>query len=111
MTCTNEILVRINMDCAHRGMELLTPGGSLRWENIRFDVNPEEGGHADFAVVLGNARPRDSCMVAPENTLFIAGEPLSKKLYPSGLLPGSSAQWWTAMPNRITRIFSLVPWG
>lgn len=82
MTCTNEILVRINMDCAHRGMELLTPGGSLRWENIRFDVNPEEGGHADFAVVLGNARPRDSCRVAPENTLFIAGEPLSKKLYP-----------------------------
>jgi hypothetical protein len=64
-------------------MELLTPGSSLRWGNIRFDLNPEEGGHADFAVVLGNARPRDRFIAAPGNTLFIAGEPLSKKCYPN----------------------------
>jgi hypothetical protein len=76
------ILTRINMDCAPGGLDLLTPGGSLRWGGCRFDVNPEPGGRADFCVVLGNARPRDRFVAAPENTLFIAGEPLSKKLYP-----------------------------
>jgi hypothetical protein len=76
-----ELRVRINMDCAPGGMELLTPGKTLCWENVRFDFNPAEGGHADFSVVLGNARPRDRFTVAPGNTLFIAGEPLSKKMY------------------------------
>jgi hypothetical protein len=65
-------------------MELLTPGAGLRWNRVRFDFNPPEGGRADFAVVLGNARPRDRFLAAPGNTLFIAGEPLSKKLYPQG---------------------------
>lgn len=77
-----EILVRTNMDCAPGGMELLTPGSRLQWGNCRFDFNPGEGGRADFAVVLGNAHPRDRFGCAPENTLFIAGEPLAKKLYP-----------------------------
>ncbi len=70
------------MDCAPGGMEWLTPGGSLRWGRCRFDFNPESGGRADFSAVLGNARPYDRFMAAPQNTLFIAGEPLSKKLYP-----------------------------
>jgi len=77
-----EILVRVNMDCAPGGMELFTPGSSLRWGRCRFDFNPDEGGRADFAVVMGNARPRDRFVCAHQNTLFIAGEPLSKKLYP-----------------------------
>lgn len=77
-----EILVRINMDCAPGGMELLTPGGSLLWGRCRFSFNPEPGGRADFSVVLGNARPCDRFVAAPQNTLFIAGEPLAKKLYP-----------------------------
>lgn len=77
-----EILVRANMDCAPGGMGLLTPGSSLKWGRCRFDFNPVEGGCADFAVVLGNARARDRFVCAPENTLFIAGEPLAKKLYP-----------------------------
>jgi len=79
---TGELRLRTNMDCAPGGMELLTPEGSLRWGLCRFDFNPDEGGRADFAVVLGNARPRDRFVCAPENTLFIAGEPLAKKLYP-----------------------------
>lgn len=78
----NEILVRANMDCAPNGMALLTPGESLRWGCCRFDFNPEPGGHADFSVVLGNARPFDRFTAAPENTLLIAGEPQSKKIYP-----------------------------
>lgn len=82
MKADREIQVRVSMDCAPGGMELLTPGGSMRWRSCRFDFNPEPDGHADFYVVLGNARPYDRFTCAPQNTLFIAGEPLSKKLYP-----------------------------
>jgi hypothetical protein len=74
--------VRVHMDCAPDGMALLTPHASLRWGRCQFDFNPAPGGRADFSVVLGNARPLDCFHCAPENTLFIAGEPLSKKLYP-----------------------------
>ena len=77
-----EILVRANMDCAPGGMELLTPGSSMRWGDCHFDFNPPAGGRADYCVVMGNARPSDRFIVAPQNTLFIAGEPLAKKLYP-----------------------------
>lgn len=76
------IHVRINMDCAPGGMALLTPGGSLTWGRCHFDFNPEPGGRTDFSVALGNMRPYDRFIAAPQNTLFIAGEPLSKKLYP-----------------------------
>ena len=76
------IRVRINVDHAPAGMASLLPGGALRWGNCRFDINPAEGGEADFAIVLWNARPHDRFHCAPENTLFIAGEPLEKKLYP-----------------------------
>ena len=78
----SELRIRMNMDCAPDGIGLLTPGGSLRWGNCRFELNPEAGDEADFAIVMWNARPYDRCRVAPQNTLFIAGEPLSKKLYP-----------------------------
>ncbi len=77
-----ELRVRINMADAPGNMALLTPGSSLRWGRCRFDFNPEEGGRADFAIVLGNAQPVDRFSVAPGNTLFIAAEPPTKKLYP-----------------------------
>ena len=69
-----EILIRTNMDQAPGGMELLTPGTSLRWGNCRFGFNPDEDGRADFAVVIYNARPYDRFDRAPD-TLLIAGEP------------------------------------
>lgn len=79
-----ELRVRINCDHAPAGFELLSPGASLRWGRCRFDFNPPSGGQADFSIVLWNARPVDRCEVAPENTLFIAGEPPAKKVYPKG---------------------------
>lgn len=77
-----ELLVRINMAHAPGAMELLTPGASLRWGRCRFEFNPPPGGRADFAVVLGNARPVDRFLGNPANTLFIVAEPPSKKVYP-----------------------------
>jgi hypothetical protein len=72
------------MDLAPAGFELLTPGGQMRWGDCRFELNPLPGGETDFAVVLFNARPFDRFSCAPENTLFIAGEPLEKKVYAQG---------------------------
>lgn len=77
-----ELRVRLNMDLAPKGMELLTPGGAMWWHGCRFELNPPEGGTADFCVVLANARPVDRFRGARSNTLFIAGEPLEKKVYP-----------------------------
>lgn len=62
---------------------MLTPGGEMRWGRCAFDLNPPPGGDADYYVVLGNARPFDHAHVAKENTLFIAGEPPAKKVYPT----------------------------
>lgn len=77
-----KLSIRLNMDIAPQGIELLTPGASMRWEECSFDLNPPLGGRADFYVVLANARPLDRCLVPKGNNLFIAGEPLEKKIYP-----------------------------
>jgi hypothetical protein len=79
----SDLMVRVNIDAAAGGMELLTPNSSLRWGRCRFVINPEPGGRADFAVTLFNARAVDQCRCAPGNTLLIVGEPREKKLYPS----------------------------
>ena len=79
-----ELLVRLNMDMAPDGMALLSPGGAMRWGRCRLALNPPLGGEADFAVVLANARPYDRFVCAAQNSLFIAGEPLEKKLYAPG---------------------------
>jgi hypothetical protein len=80
----DDLVVYVNLDAAPGGFELLSPGGTLRWGRCRFELNPPPDGRADFAVTLWNARPQDRVEVAPENTLFIAGEPREKKLYPKG---------------------------
>ena len=77
-------VVRLNMDIAPAGMELLSPGARMRWGRCALELNPPPGGRADFAVVLANARPDDKFRCARQNTLFIAGEPLEKKLYAQG---------------------------
>lgn len=77
-----ELMIRLNMDCAPHGMELLTPGASMHWKDCIFDLNPPPGGRADFYVVLANARPFDHCAIPRGNSLFIAGEPEEKKVYP-----------------------------
>ena len=80
----DSIRVRVNIDHPVSNWELLMPGGRNAWGRCRFDINPEPGGTADFAVTLWNARALDRFSCARENTLFIAGEPLDKKRYPDG---------------------------
>lgn len=74
--------VRISMNAAPGGMNLFTPGGSMRWGNCVFRLNAPADAETDFWVVWANARPVEQVKVSPLNTLFIAGEPPAKKIYP-----------------------------
>jgi len=55
----------------------------MRWGNCDFQLNAPDDA-CDFWIVFGNAFPCESGRVAPANTLFIAGEPPAKKVYPRG---------------------------
>lgn len=77
-----KLRVRISSHGAPTGLDWLTPGRNLCWGNCEFTVNSPTEEATDFWIVLANARPTEQCRVAPQNTLFIAGEPPAKKIYP-----------------------------
>lgn len=77
-----ELRVVVTMDNAPGNLELLSPGGRCEWGRCRFRINPPAGTEADFWIVAGNARPADFMFCPPANTMFIAAEPLEKKVYP-----------------------------
>lgn len=60
----------------------LTPNRSLRWDRCEFTLNPADGGEFDYWIVFATAPALTTLVCAPENTLFIAGEPPAKKVYP-----------------------------
>jgi hypothetical protein len=66
----------------HKNLHLLCPGGELRWGRWDIALNPPRGSRCDFWIVYAASRDRDRLECASENTLFIAGEPPSKKIYP-----------------------------
>jgi len=66
----------------HADMTLLCPAGRPRWGRCDFLLNPPRGTACDYWIVFAGSRDRDQMLCAPENTLFIAGEPPSKKVYP-----------------------------
>lgn len=74
--------VAITTAIGHKGLELLCPHRELRWSQCEFLLNPPRGTACDYWIVWAASRDRDSMRVAPQNTLFIAGEPPSKKIHP-----------------------------
>jgi Glycosyltransferase family 10 (fucosyltransferase) C-term len=76
----------VTMDSATSGWERLAPGGAdggfVRIGSWEVLLNPSVPVVADYWIVFANARPCDRIRCAPENTLFIAGEPAEKKVYP-----------------------------
>jgi hypothetical protein len=74
--------VRVTLGACPGNIELFTPNASMQWGECQFEVNPPEGGEYDFWIVFGNALGEENALVAPENTLFISGEPPAKKTYP-----------------------------
>jgi hypothetical protein len=73
--------VRLTIDLASDNMRLVAPGGMLKWGRCDFDLNPSRGEPADYWITHYAAK-YDKALCARENTLFISGEPPSKKVYP-----------------------------
>lgn len=63
-------------------LEKLCPGSRLQWGNAAFTLNPSNGGSYDYWIVWAGLSRQTTLDVAPGNTLFIAGEPPTKKIYP-----------------------------
>ena len=74
--------VAITTTITHGDLGRLCPRRELRWGRCEFLLNPPRGTACDFWIVWAGSRDRDQLRVAPQNTLFIAGEPPSKKIYP-----------------------------
>jgi hypothetical protein len=74
----------VSMISAPGGMELFTPGGSMRWGNCEFRFNAPDGAAGDFWIIHSGVRYREHAQVARINTLFMAAEPPAKKIYPHG---------------------------
>ncbi len=65
-------------------LELLCPNGVMRWGDCTFTMNPPDGTECDFWLVWAGLKGSARLRVAPSNTLFLAGEPPAKKIYPKG---------------------------
>ena len=74
--------VRVTVPGVPPDFTLNIPGGGTSWDGCEFVLNPPDGEPCDFWFVLGFAREIETARVAPENTLFICGEPPAKKRFP-----------------------------
>ena len=74
--------VAVTTTVSHADMDRLCPERQTRWGRCEFLLNPPRGSACDYWIVFAGSRDRDLMQCAPENTLFIAGEPPSKKIYP-----------------------------
>lgn len=74
--------IAVTTTISHGGLESLCPAPSLIWRGCEILLNPPRGTECDYWIVWAGCRERDFMRVAPQNTLFIAGEPPSKKIYP-----------------------------
>ena len=63
-------------------LEKLCPDSRLQWGNCVFTLNPAQGSSYDYWIVWAGLSRRTTLQVAPGNTLFLAGEPPAKKIYP-----------------------------
>jgi hypothetical protein len=71
----------ITSDIPHRKLESLMPA-SLAGGSWRILYNPPRGTECDFWIVFSVVRDREWMRCAPQNTLYLAGEPPSKKIHP-----------------------------
>lgn len=74
--------IRITIPSLPDGVVPGMPGNGASWNGCEFVLNPPSDDPCDFWIVMGFARDMETAWVAPENTLFINGEPLAKKQYP-----------------------------
>jgi hypothetical protein len=85
MNWPKSLRVRLNIHFADPSICLLTKGGSMRWGACEFVLNPPDDDREKYdywIVAHANAPEPIRGWCAPSNTLFISGEPPSKKIYP-----------------------------
>lgn len=75
-------VIAVTTTIHHGDIQRLCPGEKPELGNSRFLLNPPRGTQCDYWIIWAGSRDSDFMHVAPENTLFIAGEPPSKKIYP-----------------------------
>ena len=76
------LVLAVTTEVPHRNLELLSPNRDMVFGRWKVLLNPKPGTECDFWVVFTTSRQRDGMRVAPENTLYAAGEPPSKKVHP-----------------------------
>lgn len=84
MSAPETLRLRLTIPLAPPDLGFKLPGGGSRWGGCEFLLNPPEDEPCDFWCVLGFAMPREAAWIAPENTLFMGGEPPAKKIFPTG---------------------------
>lgn len=72
----------VTTDIPVGNLEVLCPGSEPRWGDCAFTFNPPDDFECDYWIVWASLSRRTTLRVAPCNTLFIAGEPPAKKIYP-----------------------------
>lgn len=78
--------VKLSIATDNSGCGRQLPSGKLEWKGYQFCIN-DDTDEADFWVVYSKGRRKsETCSVAPENTLFITGEPDSVYHYSSGFV-------------------------
>ena len=81
-TAPPRLRVAVTTTISHADIDRLCPGRHTCWDRCDILLNPPRDTACDYWIVFAGSRDRDSMRCAPENTLFIAGEPPSKKIYP-----------------------------
>lgn len=76
----NKKVLAITSKTAHNNIMSLCPDTSDTGWEIRY--NPTRGSDCDFWIVFSTSRMNDSMLCNEANTLFLAGEPPSKKVHP-----------------------------
>jgi len=74
--------VAITTDIPLRNMELICPDRKLAWGRCRFQINPPADSQHDYWISYAGCPASYRLRCAPENTLFVSGEPPAKKVYP-----------------------------
>lgn len=82
MTAAPRLKLAVTTAISHSGLDHFLPGRKMEWGNCDILLNPPIGTPCDYWIIYAASRDKDHLHVAPENTLFIAGEPPSKKIYP-----------------------------
>lgn len=82
MSTDQRLKLAVTTAIGHGGLDHFLPGRKMQWGNCDILLNPPPSTPCDYWIVYAASRNKDHLTVAPENTLFIAGEPPSKKIYP-----------------------------